>query len=350
YDVYVRASRADDPYPTPFQPDELRVLLSRPSTFERWEAFAGRSDSGEVLAAGQVVLPLADNIDKADVTVWVDPSHRRQGYGSELAGQLVDYATDSGRSTLLTSFSCPTGADESHPSRAFAVKLGFTFANSEAHRILDLPVPEPRLDALLASAAPYHNEYTLHDYVDDDIPAGLVPSFLDLVNALMIDAPTGAVEFEAGRLTETMFRANTELMQAQGRTTHRTLAVDARGEAVAHTELVVGRNEPDKIFQWATLVRRDHRGRRLGLATKTRNLKTVQARYPDRSVVHTWNSESNRHMIAVNEAMGFRVVGALAEYQRKSRPPGGGSTGRGSAPYDTPTISAARGAVGRMER
>ena len=55
----------------------------------------------------------------------------------------------------------------------------------------------------------------------------------------------------------------------------------------------------------------------LGLATKVRNIATVQALHPDREVVHTWNAASNTHMIAVNEAMGFRVVSESAEYVRR---------------------------------
>jgi len=43
---------------------------------------------------------------------------------------------------------------------------------------------------------------------------------------------------------------------------------------------------------------------------------TVQTLHPDRTVVHTWNAASNAHMIAVNEAMGFRVVNESAEYVR----------------------------------
>ncbi len=82
-------------------------------------------------------------------------------------------------------------------------------------------------------------------------------------------------------------------------------------------QLVVPAHDPLKIFQWDTLVRRDHRGHRLGIATKVHNLAVVQALHPDRTTVHTWNAESNHHMIAVNEAMGFVPVRYEGEYYRE---------------------------------
>jgi hypothetical protein len=33
--------------------------------------------------------------------------------------------------------------------------------------------------------------------------------------------------------------------------------------------------------------------------------------------VHTWNAEVNTHMVAVNDALGFRPVEYLAEFQRR---------------------------------
>ncbi len=61
------------------------------------------------------------------------------------------------------------------------------------------------------------------------------------------------------------------------------------------------------------------RGRRLGLAVKVANLRLLQAERPDIEVVSTYNAESNRHMIEVNERLGFRPVARLGEFQRRLR-------------------------------
>ena len=75
--------------------------------------------------------------------------------------------------------------------------------------------------------------------------------------------------------------------------------------------------EPGRAYQWGTLVLPTHRGHLLGLATKVENLRRVQAAEPGRSALYTLNSEVNRHMVAVNEALGFLPVGLLGEFVRK---------------------------------
>ena len=75
-------------------------------------------------------------------------------------------------------------------------------------------------------------------------------------------------------------------------------------------------HEPGKAYQWGTLVLREHRGHRLGQATKAHNLLWLQRERADLTLLVTYNAEVNRHMIAVNEAMGFRPVERLGEYQR----------------------------------
>ena len=71
-----------------------------------------------------------------------------------------------------------------------------------------------------------------------------------------------------------------------------------------------------KVYQWTTLVRRDHRGRRLGAAVKLQNLLALQERYPERTEIHTTNAETNDAMIGINDRLGFRVVEVCPEFQR----------------------------------
>jgi hypothetical protein len=42
-------------------------------------------------------------------------------------------------------------------------------------------------------------------------------------------------------------------------------------------------------------------------------LREVQ---PQVARINTWNAESNDHMIGVNEAIGYRILGRALEYQR----------------------------------
>jgi RimJ/RimL family protein N-acetyltransferase len=112
-------------------------------------------------------------------------------------------------------------------------------------------------------------------------------------------------------------RADEAVFEASGRTKYTTVAVAPDGELVAYSELVVPRHDPGRVYQWGTLVRPAHRGHRLGVATKARNLLWLQAEEPGLSLLVTYNAEVNGPMIAVNEAMGFRPVERLGEFQRQ---------------------------------
>src|SRR5690606_40153197 len=69
--------------------------------------------------------------------------------------------------------------------------------------------------------------------------------------------------------------------------------------------------------QWITLVAPQHRGHRLGLLIKLENHRQLRRERPAVRWIHTGNADVNRHMIAINELLGFQVVDAWREYQRK---------------------------------
>ena len=59
-----------------------------------------------------------------------------------------------------------------------------------------------------------------------------------------------------------------------------------------------------------------HRGHRLGLLLKAGMLLWLAEAEPQLATVDTWNAESNDHMIAVNEALGYRVMGRELQFQK----------------------------------
>jgi GNAT superfamily N-acetyltransferase len=79
----------------------------------------------------------------------------------------------------------------------------------------------------------------------------------------------------------------------------------ASGEVAGYTELMaVGR--PSTVLQEDTGVVRGHRGHGLGLLLKVANLRALLAHAPQTRTVVTWNAETNAHMLAVNNLLGFR--------------------------------------------
>ena len=66
-----------------------------------------------------------------------------------------------------------------------------------------------------------------------------------------------------------------------------------------------------------TLVRRDHRGHRLGTAVKVANLRALQGACPEATEVKTQNAETNAWMVGINVRLGFQAVGVVPEFLRE---------------------------------
>lgn len=262
-------------------------------------------------------FPMTDNVDKAYCTVEVEPQARGRGLGTALLETVLDEIRGRARAEVLSELLVPLDAGDHHPYRRFADRHGFAVASSDSMRHLALPVDPALLDDLEARAqASWAGRYHLETYVGG-VPEHLQPSLCDTENQLAVDAPAGAVEFEPESLTPERYRERMRLFNGMGRERFTTVAVDAEGQVVAYTDLVVGAGTRTSVGQWGTLVRREHRGHRLGLAVKVENLRRLQAAHPERTVVMTGNADVNAHMLAINEALGFRLVEACPQLQRR---------------------------------
>lgn len=62
------------------------------------------------------------------------------------------------------------------------------------------------------------------------------------------------------------------------------------------------------VWQWGTLVHREHRGHRLGTAVKVHNLQQLAGAGSGRIRVLTCNAETNHHMVDINVRLGFEAV------------------------------------------
>ena len=119
------------------------------------------------------------------------------------------------------------------------------------------------------------------------------------------------------------------LIARQGRRKYNTVALDATGAVVAYTDLATTVHEPDRAYQWGTLVRRDARGHRLGLAVKVANLRLLQDSCPELRTLTTYNAE-------VNAAHGR---GQRPARLRAGRPAGGVPEAAGLAGAQEPDAS-----------
>lgn len=312
-DVFGREETA-----TPWHLEEARVSARTPNR-GRWHGrYAGIKD-GAVVVSGELETPLLDNLDLAELQVFTHPEHRRQGYGGAMLDHLEGVARDRGRAVFNANSAWPLAAPvdgAGTPGGEFLTGRGYKFGLGDVQRMLALPVADALLDELAADAAPHHAAYTLTSWVGP-VPDEIAQGFVDLASSLMTEAPLGDIEREEETSDLDLARELEAIAVKQGRTKYNTVAQDAAGEVVAYTDIAVSSHDIGTAFQWGTLVRRDHRGHRLGLAVKVANLRLLQSERDDLHRVVTWNAEVNGHMIGVNERLGFRPTERFGEFQKR---------------------------------
>jgi GNAT superfamily N-acetyltransferase len=315
HEVVAASERHERPYATPWSLQEERALYRAEDPAERREVWAVR-DGRRVTGVVVIELPLLDNTDMVWAEVHVDPEATGRGFGSALVDLVVRRTKEEGRSTILVPSAYAFDRRDDHPYRRFAERRGFALANTEVHRVLDLPVDEALLESMIREAAPHHPAYTIERYVDG-VPPELLPTYCHVHNQLVLDAPTGDIEFEAEALTPEIWLEREDQLRAARRLRSTVVALDGDRQVVGYSDVSIPLDDRENVHQWGTLVRRDHRGHRLGLALKARNLLDVQREHAERQVVHTANAEVNESMIAINERLGFRPVEIYPEFQRR---------------------------------
>ena len=315
YDIAARADllgREDAPI---WSLESFRGALRSPDSGEHQEVRAGFVD-GEMVAFGTLHLFLLDNTDKGWLEVKVDPDRRRRGYGRAMVEHLTAIADDDGRKEILAEAKVPVEEVPTHPYSLFLKSLGFVHSNVEVVRYLELPVDDAVVQQWVDEAAARHPGYRIETF-GDEIPEELVAPLCTLLGQLAVDAPTGEVDFEEEQMTPERFAERQAMIAAMGRTVLETLAIAPDGTVAAQSTLSAPLDDSTDVWQWGTFVHREHRGRKLGLATKAANLRALQTRFPAMRRIVTQNAETNDHMVRINVQMGFEVVEASAEFVRR---------------------------------
>ncbi|WP_374457183.1 GNAT family N-acetyltransferase [Nocardioides sp.] len=303
---------------TPWQLEEVRAMLQDTGSRARSLGWSAVLD-GATVGAGWMRTPLLDNLELAEIDVHVLPPARRRGVGTALVSRLEAEARARGRRVVTGLASWPYDAGSAGsgaPGPEFARAVGFDLALSEVQRELAMPVPAAVLARLADEAAGAHAAYTLRSW-SGPVPDELLEGWARLTSTLVTEAPMGDLDMEQEAVSTDAVREQEALLERQGRTKLNTVALDADGEVVAYSDLATTIHEPGRAYQWGTLVAPAHRGHRLGVAVKVANLRLVQSERPDVARVTTYNAEVNTHMVGVNEALGFRPVARLGDFQKR---------------------------------
>jgi len=264
----------------------------------------------EPVAAAQTIRNTRENTETGGVWLSVHPDHQRAGHGRRLLAHCEQVLRDDG----CTRVHEHSGAPVEHGDAAteFALANGYRQTLVDLRQDLNLPVEAGTLEALTPALDP--GEYVVEVAVD-----GLPEEWLEdralLARRMSTDAPMGDID-----LDEEDWDA--DRVRRQWNTPSPIWAVESvarhvpSGRLVAFTDLVVRPGQTDLALQGDTLVLREHRGRALGLAIKVANLAALQREKPGVTTVRTWNADTNTHMIAINERMGFTVTGWTREWAK----------------------------------
>jgi GNAT superfamily N-acetyltransferase len=272
------------------------------ATAESWVAV----EDGQVIGGYALSFPKYDNAHVGGLhPLVVRPERQGRGVGSALLAHAVERMRANGRRLLLTETPVE-GA-----GARFARSHGFSVAVGEARRVLDLRTADwDELRRMLPEPAGYHVERWTG-------PAGpdLLPDLAVVMNG-MNDAPRDE-DVEGMRLPLERIRAGEAYIADTGEDAYTVLARrTSDGAPAGYSRVFLTADRADSWgHQGDTTVLPEHRGHRLGLLLKLTNLLWIREREPHLDRVITWNARSNKHMLAINEAMGFELFDEWNEWR-----------------------------------
>ncbi|MEA5453495.1 GNAT family N-acetyltransferase [Sinomonas sp. JGH33] len=313
-------------------PADYRLGVWRDTRYELTSLFFVR-DGGRMVGRAWCQLPLKEDLNRATVRAEVLDEYAGRGIGRRLLAAATEEAMRHGRTVLSSFTEHPAGFDAGAPDavvpstgrgalpaadRAVAFARAAGFELSQVERFSELVLAEhdggwPALEAAAAAAA--------HDYdvlVWEGVPPVHRTEMAGLFARMSTDVPYGVDHFDpavwdadrVAALEEQLTDAGTLPLYAVAR--HR-----ASGRLAAYTVLWIRAAKAEIADQDDTLVLAEHRGHSLGMLIKLANLAAYRERFPHARKVITFNAEENRHMLAINEALGFRPAGYDGEWYRR---------------------------------
>ena len=298
---------------------EERLAMARDADGpEAHDCYAAEVD-GEVVGVLDFELSRRENLHLARANIRVPAAQQRKGVATALLKVAEAQARAAGRIELGGMDEVPLQFDGA-AGVAFAQRHGFSPAQLMARRRVDLPLAPDQRAAWQASSQAAPEGFTLLTFFDR-WPDEWIEDRCELGRRMSTDIPLGEQELDEEVWDEARVRQIEAALEAQNRSKVSTAALhDASGRLVAYSEVAIPRGAPESSWQHDTLVMREFRGHGLGFALKLRNFDVLQERYPEVTSISTWNAADNEHMIAINEAMGFKLVANSTYWLKKLEP------------------------------
>ena len=273
------------------------------------------------------------NVGSEEPVAWavveVLPGFRGRGIGTALAEHVEALAHD--RRRLYVYVVSPEGEGErlvpptgygsvpvANPEVRFLLHRGFTLEQVERASRLALPLEAAGLSSAVAAASAVSgDDYRLHRWIRRT-PQRWLDDMALLFTRMSTDAPSAGLEEPEDPWTPTRVSESEDREEASPREMI-TVAVEhvPSGRLVGYSSLSVPQQTGRAVMQDDTLVLREHRGHRLGMLLKVANLANLAELRPGHPSVITFNAEESRHMLSVNEAVGFSAIGYEGAWMKR---------------------------------
>ncbi len=300
-------------------------------TDHRGSGYVARIE-GRLVGAVTLEVSLSEGADTVEFDLLVPAAEWGHGVEDALLGAVTADAVRDGMSLLQTwTLHRPGGPGDrmlapgtgwgtvtATPLAGLLARSGFALEQVERTSAFELnqetAALQDALDDALRIAGP---DYRLVSWTPPTPPSHRA-GYADLRARMDTDPPKGglevlAEEWDPGRILrrDRLFLDGGQFLSV--------VAVEhvPTGELVAFNELVIGPDRTASTQQLGTLVRAEHRGRRLGTVVKCAGLLRWQELMPSSARVLTFNAEENRRMLDVNESLGFVAVSAAGGWQRR---------------------------------
>ncbi len=292
------------------QPIDAYIAYARnlPSQFDD-HAWLAEGADGTPVGCGFCWSNSAGDRRVMECDVLVCRDRRRQGIGSLLFERIRRTAADEGR-FLLTweTFDGMTAGE------AFSRRLGAQPARTNRTSELcladvDWPMIEDWTNARLARKLGYRLEM-----IDGVFPEDLRVDAARF-HHIMQTAPREALEIgDVVIRPDDVAELDLALLVA-GRLRWTALMRDRTGTCVGGTEVIFECWEPALVRQQNTGIDPAHRGLGLAKWAKAATLDRIRHERQGAQRIRTGNASSNAPMLAINDALGFKVIGTRTEWQ-----------------------------------
>jgi GNAT superfamily N-acetyltransferase len=285
---------------------------------------------GQIVGRAVYETIAGDTAPEAWATLDVLDDYRRLGIGGALLDRVEGIARAAGyrvvqgyqltrarpetqAGTTVEMVPSPTGfggIPRASAGAQFALSRGYVLEQVERYSRLPLPLDPAVLTAELATAEDKAGpDYRIVTW-QGRTPEQWLDDIALLAQRMNTDAPNAGLDVTEEKWDAERVRAEDDRNESSPRTLLTAAAEHIpTGHLVAFTELSVPGDYDRSVAQLDTLVLREHRGHNLGMVVKAANLQQLEQNHPGYPSVTTFNAEENRHMLRVNEALGFVAEG-----------------------------------------